>query len=136
MPNGAAGGNPTARADEPGSGECPARALLEWPRWPLASLASGMAGVQALDIAAAVDEGEQPAGARGGKAKRVREPLGSERGELAGRRGRAEDADRGGRMESALAQVGMAGPADRDHRLVAGDDRLHQRLPIAATRAS
>jgi len=29
-----------ARADEPGSGECPARALLEWPRWPLASLAS------------------------------------------------------------------------------------------------
>ena len=29
-----------ARADEPGSGEYPARALLEWPRWPLASLAS------------------------------------------------------------------------------------------------
>jgi error-prone DNA polymerase len=29
-----------ARADEPGSGECPARALIEWPRWPLASLAS------------------------------------------------------------------------------------------------
>jgi len=29
-----------ARADEPGSGECPARALLEWPRWPLVSLAS------------------------------------------------------------------------------------------------
>src|SRR5262249_50762096 len=32
-----------ARADEPGSGECPARALLEWPRWPLASLASAAA---------------------------------------------------------------------------------------------
>jgi error-prone DNA polymerase len=29
-----------ARADEPGSGECPARALIEGPRWPLASLAS------------------------------------------------------------------------------------------------
>jgi len=29
-----------ARADEPGSGECPARALIKWPRWPLASLAS------------------------------------------------------------------------------------------------
>ena len=29
----------TARADEPGSGECPARALIEWPRWPLASAA-------------------------------------------------------------------------------------------------
>jgi hypothetical protein len=29
-----------ARADEPCSGECPARALIEWPRWPLASLAS------------------------------------------------------------------------------------------------
>jgi protein ImuB len=29
-----------ARADEPGSGECPARARIEGPRWPLASLAS------------------------------------------------------------------------------------------------
>jgi branched-chain amino acid transport system ATP-binding protein len=29
-----------ARADEPASGECPARALVELPRWPLASLAS------------------------------------------------------------------------------------------------
>ena len=29
-----------ARADEPASGECPARALIEWPRWPLALLAS------------------------------------------------------------------------------------------------
>jgi tripartite-type tricarboxylate transporter receptor subunit TctC len=29
-----------ARADEPGLGECPARAFLKWPRWPLASLAS------------------------------------------------------------------------------------------------
>src|SRR5439155_19105415 len=28
-----------ARADEPGSGECPARALIKWPRRPLASLA-------------------------------------------------------------------------------------------------
>jgi hypothetical protein len=32
-----------ARADEPASGECPARALMEWPRWPLASLASAAA---------------------------------------------------------------------------------------------
>ena len=29
-----------ARADEPSSGECPARALIDGPRWPLASLAS------------------------------------------------------------------------------------------------
>jgi protein ImuB len=29
-----------AGAAEPGSCECPARALIEWPRWPLASLAS------------------------------------------------------------------------------------------------
>jgi drug/metabolite transporter (DMT)-like permease len=29
-----------ARADEPSSGEYPARALIKWPRWPLASLAS------------------------------------------------------------------------------------------------
>jgi hypothetical protein len=32
-----------ARADEPCSGECPARALTEEPRWPLASLASAVA---------------------------------------------------------------------------------------------
>jgi hypothetical protein len=31
-----------ARADEPCSSECPARALVEWPRWPLASLASAV----------------------------------------------------------------------------------------------
>ena len=29
-----------SRADEPASGECPARALVKLPRWPLASLAS------------------------------------------------------------------------------------------------
>src|SRR5882757_3680586 len=29
-----------ARADEPSSGECPARASMEWRHWPLASLAS------------------------------------------------------------------------------------------------
>jgi hypothetical protein len=34
-----------ARADEPASGEYPARALLEWPRWPLASRASSVATV-------------------------------------------------------------------------------------------
>jgi drug/metabolite transporter (DMT)-like permease len=28
------------RADEPGSGECPARAPIKWPRWPLVLLAS------------------------------------------------------------------------------------------------
>ena len=33
----------TARADEPGFGECPARALTYWPRWPLAVLASAAA---------------------------------------------------------------------------------------------
>src|SRR2546421_736489 len=40
MPNGAPGGSTTARADEPASAECPAHAPIEWPRWPLASLAS------------------------------------------------------------------------------------------------
>jgi hypothetical protein len=33
-----------ARADEHSSGECPARALMELPRWPLASLASAAVG--------------------------------------------------------------------------------------------
>src|SRR5262245_9581089 len=36
-------------------------------------------------------------------------------------------------MESALAQVGMAGAADRDHGLIAGDDRLHERASIGAS---
>jgi hypothetical protein len=33
-------------------------------------------------------------------------------------------------MESALAQVGMAGAPDRDHGLIAGDDRLHDLASI------
>src|SRR5215470_9154311 len=35
-----------ARADEPAFGECPARALVELPRWPLASLASAARAVR------------------------------------------------------------------------------------------
>src|SRR5262249_28292814 len=37
-------GSSSVRADEPPSGECPARALIELPRWPLASLASAVRG--------------------------------------------------------------------------------------------
>src|SRR5262249_59887054 len=47
-----------------------------------------------------------------------------------------EHADGGGGMKSALAQLRMAGAADRDHRLIAGNDRLHQRLSIAMARAT
>ena len=50
--------------------------------------------------------------------------------QLAGGHDRAEHADRGGGMEAALAQIGMAGAADRDLGLVAGDDRLDQRFAI------
>src|SRR5262249_59081359 len=82
------------------------------------------------------DESEQSAGARGGETECVGESLARECAELARGRGRAEHADGGGRMKSALAQVGMAGAADRDHRLVAGDDRLHQRLAVAAPRTA
>ena len=39
-------------------------------------------------------------------------------------------------MKSALAHFGMAGAADRGHRLVAGDDRLYQRFSIAMARAA
>src|SRR5262249_60572990 len=39
-------------------------------------------------------------------------------------------------MKSALAQLWMAGAADRDHRLIAGNDCLHQRLSIAVARAT
>src|SRR5260370_42681890 len=90
----------------------------------LKALAGGVAGVQPLDVGAAIDEGEQAAGARRGKPERVCELLGGQRAELAGGRGRTEYADRGGRMESALAQLRVAGAADRDHRFVPGDDLL------------
>jgi len=33
-------------------------------------------------------------------------------------------------MKSALAQFGVAGACDRRHRLIAGDDRLDQRLAV------
>src|SRR5256886_16957157 len=49
----------------------------------LQALAPGVARVQPLDVAAAVDEGEQPAGAPGGPAERVREPVRGKRTELA-----------------------------------------------------
>ena len=115
MPNGTAGGSVIARADEPGSGECPARAPVRVAalaarfarqRGPLIgaaegeslheavarldhvgrafdplfrqqrglqAFARGMAGVQAFDVSAAVDECEQPGCARGGDAERVGE---------------------------------------------------------------
>ncbi len=42
----------------------------------LQALAGGVAGMQPLDVAAAIDEGEQPRGARGGKPERVRKRVG------------------------------------------------------------
>ncbi len=42
----------------------------------LQALAGGVAGMQPLDVAAAIDEGEQPRGARGGEPERVRERVG------------------------------------------------------------
>ncbi len=98
----------------------------------LQPLARGVAGMQALDVGAAVDEGEQSRRARGGDAERVGELRLREAAQLAGGHDRAEHADRRGRMKSALAQVGMAGAADRDLGLVAGDHRLHQRAPPGA----
>src|SRR5262249_12531782 len=100
----------------------------------LQPFAGGVAGVQPLDVAATIDESEQAARARGGKPERVGKALGGKPGELAGGRRRADHAGGGGWMESALAQLRMARAADRDHCLVAGDDRLHQRLPIAVAR--
>src|SRR5262245_35738636 len=102
----------------------------------LQPLTGGVAGVQPLDVAATVDEGEQAARARGGKPERVGEALGGKPGELAGGYRRAEHTDGGGGMKSTLAQLRMAGAADRDHRLIAGNDRLHQRLSSAVARAT
>ena len=47
--------------------------------------------------------------------------------QLAGSHDRAEHADRGSRMKAALAQVGVAGTADRDLGFIARDHRLDQR---------
>ena len=89
----------------------------------LQAFARGVAGVQALDVGAAVDEREQSGRARGGDPECVGKLPGREPAQLAGRHDRAEHSDRGRRMESALAQVGMARAPDRDLGLVAGDQR-------------
>ena len=39
-----------ARADEPASGECPARAPIKWPRWPLPRIKSGVASAAARGL--------------------------------------------------------------------------------------
>ena len=104
----------------------------------LQAFARGVAGVQALDVGAAVDEREQSGRARGGDAECVGKLPGREPAQLAGRHDRAEHADRGRRMESALAQVGMARAPDRDLGFIAGDHGLDQRRagdpPVVAER--
>ena len=73
----------------------------------LHAFASGVAGMQPLDVGAAVDKGEQPARARAGDAQRVRERCAGQPAELAGRHRRAEHRDRAGRMEAAVTQLRM-----------------------------
>ena len=93
----------------------------------LQAFARRVAGVQPLDVAAAVDEGEQAGGARCRNAERMAELVGGQAAQLAGRHGGAERPDRAGRMKAALAQVGRAGARERDRGLVARHDRLDQR---------
>ena len=100
----------------------------------LDAFARGVAGVQALDVGAAIDEGEQAGGRARRDAERVGDLLRGESAQLGDRDRRAERADRAGRMEAALAQVGRAGAREADRDLVAGDDRLDQ-LRAARSRA-
>ena len=147
MPNGTAGGSAMARAlsraaERERLHEAVAR--LDHVGWALDALlgeqrrlqpfARGVAGVQPLDVAAAVDEREQAGRARGRKAERMAELVGIEPAQLAGRHGGAERADRAGRMEAALAQVGRAGARERDRGLVTRHDGFDQRLAAGVLR--
>ena len=147
MPNGASGGSAigarlVGAAEREGLHEAVARldhvgravhAELGEQRG-LDALARGVAGVQALDVGAAVDEGEQAGGGARRDAERVGDLLRVEAAQLGDRHRGAERADRAGRMEAALAQVGRAGAREADRDLVAGDHRLDQ-LRAARSRA-
>ena len=82
--------------------------------------------MQALDVGAAVDEGEQAGGGARRDAERVGDLLRVEAAQFRDRDRCAERADRAGRMEAALAQIRRAGAREADRDLVAGDDRLDQ----------
>ena len=62
--------------------------------------------------------------------KRVGDLLRRQAEQLGAGGGGAEHGDGAGRMKSALTQFGMAGARDRGQGLVAGDDRLDQRLAV------
>ena len=99
----------------------------------LDALARGVAGVQALDVGAAVDEGEQAGGGARRDAERVGDLLRVEPAQLRDCDRRAERADRAGRMEAALAQIGRAGAREADRDFVASDDRLDDLRAARAT---
>ena len=88
--------------------------------------------MQALDIAAAIDEREQAGGAACRDADRVGDPWRRQAAQLGCGRGGAEHRAGAGRMEAALPQFGMAGTRNGDGRLIAGDERLDQRRAARA----
>ena len=137
MPNGASGGSVMASrlvgaAERKGLHEAVARldhvgrALhAEFgQQCGLDAFARGMTRVQALDVGAAIDEGEQPRGGARRDAERVGDLLGGETAQPGDRDGRAERADRAGRMEAALAQIGRARACEANRHFIAGDDRF------------
>ena len=137
MPNGASGGSVigarlVGAAEREGLHEAVARldhvgrtlhAELGQQR-RLDAFARGVAGVQALDVGAAVDEGEQAGGGARRDAERVGDLLRRKPAQLRDRDRGAERPDRAGRMEAALAQIGRAGAREADRDLIAGDHRL------------
>ena len=139
MPKSVAGGSTIGRARSmrPNAKACmkpsrdfdhvrrPGDALLGKQR-RLKSFARGVAGMQALDIAAAIDEGEQAGGAARGQADGVGDPRRRQSAQLGDRGRGAEHCAGAGRMKAALAQIGMAGASDGDRGLVARDHGLDQ----------
>src|SRR5882757_3314087 len=85
-----------------------------------------MAGVQTLDVGAAVDEGEQAGGCACRDPERIGDLRGIEAADFRDRDRRAERPDRAGRVKAALAQVRRAGAGEADCNLVAGDYGLDQ----------
>src|SRR6266567_9385453 len=97
------------------------------------AIARGMAGVQTLDVGAAIDEREQAGGCARRDAERIGDLRGIEVADLCDGDRRAERSDRAGRMEAALAQVRRAGAGQTYGHFIAGDHRFDQ--PRAADAA-
>src|SRR3954451_11345347 len=85
-----------------------------------------MTGVQALDVSAAVDKGEQAGRCARRDAERIGDLLSVEATQLGDCYRSAERTHRTGRMKATLAQVRRARAREADRDFVTGDNRFNQ----------